>query len=463
MLMTITTTHEPATDLGYLLYKHPDRCQSFDISYGRAHVFYPEASEQRCTAALLLELDPVRLVRSKDKQNTAPLAQYVNDRPYVASSFFSVAMSQVFSTALSGNSKERPALADTPLPLEVTLDVVPCRGGDDALRRLFEPLGYIVETKRHPLDETFGWDDSRYYSVSLRNDLRLTDVLSHLYVLIPVLDGDKHYWVGADEVDKLLRHGEGWLDDHPHRDFVVTRYLERRHSLVRDALDRLRLLDDEPPDEEPDAEVAPPKLTLGRQRMEAVTQRLLEIGASRVVDLGCGEGKLVKALLAERQFQKILAVDVSHRVLEIAARRLKLDRMAPAKRERLELLHGSLFYQDSRLKNCDAAAVVEVIEHLDPERLPEFERVLFGALRPGYVVLTTPNAEYNVVWETLPAGSFRHGDHRFEWTREQFGRWTSRVCTEFGYVVHERFGIGEEVAEHGYPTQAVVLRREDSA
>src|SRR5690349_1029846 len=188
MLLTITTTHRPATDLGYLLHKNPARAQSFALGFGQVHVFYPEATEERCTAALLLDVDPVGLVR-KDHGAGFTLDQYVNDRPYVASSFLSVAIAQVFGSALAGRSKERPELAEAPLPFEARLAVLPCRGGEAFLRRLFEPLGYAVAVTRHPLDERFQeWGEGPYYTVTLRADCRLRDLLTHLYVLIPVLD-----------------------------------------------------------------------------------------------------------------------------------------------------------------------------------------------------------------------------------------------------------------------------------
>ncbi|MCC2669110.1 MAG: hypothetical protein K0Q72_1581, partial [Armatimonadetes bacterium] len=156
MLLTITTTHSPATDLGYLLVKNPARTQSFELPFGSAHVFYPEVSEERCTAALLLEVDPVGLVRGRrgPAGEGRLLEQYVNDRPYVASSFLSVALSSIFGTAMSGRSRERPELAATPLPMEARLAVLPCRGGEGFLRRLFEPLGYRLDAVPHPLDET---------------------------------------------------------------------------------------------------------------------------------------------------------------------------------------------------------------------------------------------------------------------------------------------------------------------
>jgi 3' terminal RNA ribose 2'-O-methyltransferase Hen1 len=463
MLLTVTTTGTPgapATDLGFLLHKNPARVQSFELSFGRAHVFYPEASPERCTAALLLDVDPVGLVR---RPGEAALAQYVSDRPYVASSFLSVAIGAVYGTALAGRSRERPELAERARPLEASLAVVPCRGGEALLQRLFEPLGYALEARRHPLDERFpAWGEGPYFTVGLRAAARLRDLLAHLYVLVPVLDDEKHYWVGEDEVEKLLRHGQGWLAAHPERDVITRRYLKRRRSLVEAAL--ARLSDDAP---EPDAakearddEEAAVERPLGlhEQRIGAVVAALRASGARRVLDLGCGEGRLLQALLPERSFGEIVGLDVSHRALERAAERLRLDRQPTARRERVTLLHGALTYRDRRLAGYDAAAVVEVVEHLDPPRLAAFERVLFEHARPGTVVLTTPNREYNPKFATLPAGQLRHRDHRFEWTRPELQRWAEGVASRFGYAV--RFlPIGPEDPVVGAPSQMAVFSR----
>jgi 3' terminal RNA ribose 2'-O-methyltransferase Hen1 len=237
LLLTITTTHAPATDLGFLLSKHPDRLQTFDCAFGKVHVFYPEATPERCTAALLLEVDPVGLVR--DRKDTFALAQYVSDRPYAASSFLSVALAQVYGSALNGKSRERPELVQTPIPLQAQIAALPCKGGDALLRRLFEPLGYVVTVEAHPLDAAFPeWGDSRYYTVTLEHTCRLQDLLNHLYVLIPVLDDEKHYWIGEDEVAKLIRHGAGWLDTHPARALIARRYLKYQRTLITQALDQ---------------------------------------------------------------------------------------------------------------------------------------------------------------------------------------------------------------------------------
>src|SRR6266542_4284543 len=435
MLLTITNSTAPATDLGYLLHKNPSRLQSFPLSFGQAHVFYPEATSERCTAALLLDVDPVALVRNRrgPSGEGGTLDQYVNDRPYVASSFLSVAIARVLGSALAGRSKGRPELTDIRMPLEAKISVLPCRGGEGFLRRLFEPLGYEVVATGHELDEKFPeWGASSYYTVEIRGHVRLQDLLTHIYVLIPVLDNEKHYWVGDDEVEKLLRHGSGWLSAHPEKEEITKRYLKYRRDIAREAL--ARLVDEESPDPDltekvhnTEEEAIERPLNLNEQRINAVMAALKSCGAKRVVDLGCGEGKLLRALLEDRSIDEIVGLDVSYRALQIAQ-----DRMPTRQRERLKLIQGSLMYRDKRLAGYDAATVIEVIEHLDQPRLTAFERVLFEAARPKTIIVTTPNCEYNVKFETLPAGKFRHKDHRFEWTREQFQQWSRQISERFG-------------------------------
>jgi 3' terminal RNA ribose 2'-O-methyltransferase Hen1 len=466
VLLTISTTHQPATDLGHLLRKNPARVHSFTQSYGTAHVFYPEASFERCTVALLVEIDPIGLVRNRrgPAGEQRSLEQYVNDRPYVASSFLSVAIADVFGSAMGGRSKERQELVEEPLPLQANIAVLPCRGGDVFLRQLFEPLGYKVTAERYPLDERFPeWGESPYFKVELDAVISLRTLLSHLYVLLPVLDNDKHYWVGDDEVAKLLRHGKGWLASHPQRENITRRYLKHQRSLVDEALSQL--LDENEPDPDAKAEIYAQEeesiereISLNEQRLGTVLAALKASGAARVLDLGCGEGKLLRLLLQEKQFTEIVGMDVSHRALEIARDRIHYERLPPVQKKRLSFLHGSLIYRDQRLSGFDAAAVVEVVEHLDTPRLAAFERVLFEFTRPNTVALTTPNREYNVKWETLPAGKFRHRDHRFEWTRPEFQDWANRVASRFGYNV--RFlPVGVEDSAVGSPTQMAVFTR----
>jgi 3' terminal RNA ribose 2'-O-methyltransferase Hen1 len=469
MLLTITSSASPATDLGFLLHKNPDRVHEKELPFGFARVCYPEATPDRCTAALIVDIDPVELVRGRrgGPQGNAPsLSQYVNDRPYAASSFMSVAINKLFGTAMTGRSKDRPELAEQPLALTIRMPVVPCRGGERVLRSLFEPLGYQVTASGIALDETFPeWGQSRYLDVSLAVEARLKDVLEHLFVLLPVLDDDKHYWVGDAEVDKLLRRGGEWLAAHPERELITRRYLRHDRRLTRDALARLieadGSLDD--PDETQlahDAEEAAIEkpVRLNDQRMEAVVAALRDLRAQRIADLGCGQGTLVRALVKESWVDRVVGVDVSWRSLETAARRLRLDEMPPRQRARVDLWQGALTYRDRRLRDFDAVAVVEVVEHIDPPRLGAFEDALFGDARPRAAVVTTPNVEYNPLFAGMPQDRLRHKDHRFEWTRAEFASWCDRIASRHGYSVAIA-GIGPEDEQRGCPTQMAVFTR----
>jgi 3' terminal RNA ribose 2'-O-methyltransferase Hen1 len=460
LLLTLTTTHRPATELGFLLHKHPDRLQTFPLPFGRAHVFYPEASENRCTAALLLDIDPVGLVRRGRDSSSFALAEYVNDRPYVASSFMSVALVTVFKSAMTGACKGHEELAAATIPLEAWLPAVPSGGGADMVRSIFEPLGYAVDVDELPVDPEFPeWGAGRHVSLRLAAEVRLVDLLNHLYVLLPVLDGAKHYWVDETEIEKLMRRGEGWLAVHPEREMIVRRYLKHQRQLYSPLL--AQLAEAAPTVTEPDEATTEDRLeergSLREQRLSAVRSALKESGARRVLDLGCGAGALLERLLRD-DYELIVGADVSVRALEQATRRLRLDEMHDAQRKRIQLLQTALTYRDGRLRGFDAAVLMEVIEHLDPPRLVALEQNVFASAQPSTVVVTTPNAEYNPTWASLPAGEFRHPDHRFEWTRGEFSAWASGVAERHGYAVRY-VAIGPEDAAFGAPTQMAVFSR----
>ncbi|MXW61770.1 MAG: 3' terminal RNA ribose 2'-O-methyltransferase Hen1 [Acidimicrobiaceae bacterium] len=462
MLVSLTSTTPDATDLGFLLHKHPDRVRSVDVGFGSAHVFYPEASPQRCTATLFVEVDPIDLARGGKGRQPQGLEPYVSDRPYVASSMLSVALGRLFRTALSGTCETRPELVSAPLDLEVDLPVLSVRGGEEVLEALFEPLGYQIESVPIPLDEQHpAWGDSRCLSVRLRDQHTVRSTLEHLYVMFGVLDDRKHYWIGPDEIDKLLRRGGDWLASHPQADLITSRYL-RFGSFAREALVRLSeagedtdLMDERNDDAEQAVERP---ISLNEQRLEAVTEAIRRVGGGRVVDLGCGEGRLLQRLVAEHCVTEVLGVDVSVGALERTERRLRLDEMSERRRERISLVQGALTYTDERLRGFDVATVVEVIEHLDSERLDVFADVVFGHAAPATVVLTTPNREYNANFERLGATGLRHGDHRFEWTRDEFASWAHSIKDQFGYS-YKTSGIGPVDLVHGPPTQMAVFRR----
>jgi 3' terminal RNA ribose 2'-O-methyltransferase Hen1 len=454
VLLTITTTREPATDLGFLLHKHPDRLQSFEVSAGVAHVFYPEASPARCTAALLLEVDPIALVRGRD----AELTQYVNDRPYAASSMLAVAMKEAFRTALTGRCDARPELAGTPIPLELRVPALRCKGGAELVRRVFEPLGWAVDVRQMPLDPP-EWGDSPYVDLLLTGTIPLKDALNHLYVLLPVLDDAKHYWVSTDEIDKLIRAGGDWLAGHPEKALIARRYLAHRRSLAESALARLAEAGEDldnaiDADESAEDEVA--RKPLAVRRREAILAVLKDLRARKVGDFGCGGGALTRELVSDRDIDLVVATDVSARALQLAARRLHLDRDG-SDNSKIRLFQSALTYRDDRLTGLDAAVLMEVIEHVDADRLPALERAVFGFAAPSAVVVTTPNSEYNVLYPDLKG--MRHPDHRFEWTRAEFGDWAGRVCTGYGYRAEFR-GVGDEDPDRGAPTQLAVFTKE---
>lgn len=462
MNLSITTTHKPASDLSYLLHKHPDRVQQVEITAGVAHIYYTEVSEERCSISLLLDIDPVGLVRrsSGPGGNDFSLDQYVNDRPYVASSFLSAAIAQAFSTAMNGRCKDKPELVSVPMPLEVEMTVLPVRGGEAVLRQLFEPLGYQVEAEQYPIDPAFPqWGLSRYFTVRLSNKLTVRQLLSHLYILIPVCDNDKHYWVGQHEIEKLLEKGRDWLPEHPARELITRRYLKHQIGLTNKAL--AILLDNEGEEEVEEQIVEPEQRQRAHElRLLRVRDELLNADAKRVVDLGCGEGKLLKLLLAQKQFEFILGMDVSYRSLEIAKDKLKTDRLSPRQQQRIQLIQGSLTYRDRRIEGFDAAALVEVIEHLDEPRLAALEKAVFQFARPATVVITTPNAEYNKLFPNHQEGQMRHSDHRFEWTRTEFENWGNRVAGTYGYTaVYTQ--VGEEHPEAGALSQMGIFRLND--
>lgn len=516
VLLTISVTASAAmptaSDLGFLLHKHPGRAQSTEVFGGTAHVLWPQADERSATAALLLDVDTAALQRSRGRGQTPEgfaLADHVNDRPYAASSLLAVALGKVFRTALAGRCDARPELAGAPLPLEVHVPSLVSRGGPALVHQLFAPLGWDVDAVAQPLDpEVPAWGDSRVVDARLRGTLRLADALAQLYVLLPVLDDAKHYWVSADEVDKLVRAGGDWLPAHPERELVMTRYLRHQRSLVRDAVARLDDVEGLPLDDGSDSNAVPPPddhgvdeaspqethpevrdrrsavhdrrpevrdhaersaqraTPLAVLRREAVLAVLREAGAASVVDLGCGEGGLVRELLRDPRFTRVVGADVSARELEKAARRIgagsTTGSLPDTVAARLELLQTSATYRDERLAGVDAVTLVEVVEHLDPPRLPALERSVFAHARPRTVVVTTPNAEHNVRYPGLAPGSFRHPDHRFEWTRAELAAWARQVGERHGYAVVLR-PVGDDDAEVGPPTQmAVFTRRETS-
>jgi len=480
MLFTITYTGENAADLGYLLHKNPSRPQTADFSYGRVHVFYPEVQAERCTAALLLDMDPIDLARGRPGSRARGLFDYVNDRPYVSSSFMSTAISRVYGTAMSGRCEKKPELVNKELDLSASLTMLPCRGNTAMLEKVFAPLGYELSWEESLLDERFPeWGQARYVNLNLHGKQKLMNLLRHIYVLIPVFDFRKHYWIGEGEVDKLLSHGESWLETHPEKNFITHRYFTKLHRYARIALERMERFDNgeggagsgsavsmEDDDVTQGNNEAAVNQPLNDLRLAAVASELKACKAELIIDLGCGEGNLLRLLSKEKCFTALAGSDVSLNALERAAEKLKIELPREAagimgneakERKRLKLFQGSLCYRDRRFKGYDAAVIMEVIEHLDENRLPALCSVVFGDAAPNTVIITTPNSEYNVYYPGL-AGRFRHPDHRFEWNRAQFRAWAEALAACYGYSLRIE-GIGQCSEEEGYPTQMGIFTK----
>lgn len=463
MLLTITMKGTNTQELGYLLHKNPYRAQSFELSFGMAYVFYTEVTNNRTTAALLLKLNPIDLARGKLGSKDGGLFDYVNDRPYVSSSFMSTALNRIFSTAMNGRCTKRQELADSALDLEAVIYNLPVRGEKTFVQEVFEPLGYQVGIRESILDDKFvEWGESCYIDLTISGKLKLSDLLNHLYVLIPVFDKQKHYYMSEDEIDKLLRHGKGWISSHPKKNQIIHRYFDMKRSYANKTIAKLLEMESEIEETtvtDDTTETMPQtqkRVPLNTQRMEAVKNAVLSSGAQSVLDIGCGEGKLTSILLREQQIKRITAADVSVSVLEKAKQKLNYERMQDYLKNKLTLIQASLLYKDRRFEGFDIACVIEIIEHLDPPRIPLFEKVLFGSAKPKTVVLTTPNKEYNDNYSTLENGTLRHKDHRFEWTRKEFRNWCEHICEEFSYTVIYQ-NIGETDENYGSPTQAAIF------
>ena len=459
MLLTITYTAKNSSYIGYLLHKNPSRAQSFELNFGKAYVFYPEVSDERTTVALLLDIDPIDLAKGKAGSGAGGLFDYVSDRPYVSSSFMSTAIGRVFGTAMKGRCDERPLLATSTLDLTACIRNLACRGDLGFINEVFEPLGYEVSYESRKLDERFPeWGESPYIDLTIKGNVRLCDLLNHIYVLIPVFDRQKHYFAHTDEIEKLLRHGEGWLADHPERNRIVYRYFNKKRSFANTVIRAYELDEEDSENEELDENEEERRIPLNEMRLNAVKDAIISSGANSVIDIGCGEGRLISRLLAEPQLSRVSGADASVASLQRANENLNTDRMPEAKRKKLQLFQGSLTYRDDRFSGYDCISLVEVIEHLDLCRLSAFERVVFEFASPKTVIITTPNKEYNANYEWLDSTSLRHFDHRFEWSRAEFREWCMSVCKRFGYTV-KYSEIGEITEKYGAPTQMGVFTK----
>jgi SAM-dependent methyltransferase len=402
MLLTLQSPEPLDPGFAHLTGNDPPAMRTFDLPEGRAHLFRTGVH----SAALILESE-----LPTPAEAPSPPAQAT----YAAGALLGSALDRIVDSASVPES-------DAPRLIEVRLPALWSPAGETIFTRLFAPLGYRVDAARLPPGPEQPWaGKSPYCSVGLSGRHRLGDVLGHLSVLLPLVDG-RPRGMSDGHAAVLWEKGRAWLETHPERE-VLERLLLRRPS-TGDGHER---------------------------RHEAVLAALKECGARRVLDLGCGVGTLLQRLLEEPRFEEVVGVEVARRELAEAASRMVDD-------GRGRVLHGSLAYRDARLAGFDAAALVEVVEHLDPPQLASLEGAVWEVARPGTVVVTTPNVEYNSLFENYRGGRLRHPDHRFEWTRHEFHTWARAVAARHGYTV--RFGAaGPEDARVGPLTQMAVFER----
>jgi 3'' terminal RNA ribose 2''-O-methyltransferase Hen1 len=456
MLLTITYKGKDTQDLGYMLFKNPNRPQSVKLTTGSAYVYYPKVSDEETTIALLLDINSLDLAKGEKGKDVQPqsLFDYVNDRPYVASSFLATAMNKVFGTAISGRGDEYQELVDSKLNLSATIHMFPCPVDKERINKVFEPLGYEVNYETFLLDNKFPeWGDSKYVNLTVSGNVVLRDLLKQIILLIPVFDKFKHYDVSnQDELNKLLKLGDGWLSDHPEKDFIVNRYLQFKKGLVNKAQEHLKSDVDEI-EESIDKAVTEKEESLNTTRFNSVINELIKIEAKSVLDIGCSNGKLLEAIRDKMPNIKLAGIDVHLKAVSIA------DKMANKKDlDKIDFFQSSILYKDKRFKGYDAVTAIEVMEHIDEFKLYLFEKVLFGYINPRVAILTTPNKDYNENYDNINNKGLRHFDHRFEFTKREFESWVTKICSKYGYIYFFK-SIGKADEKDQQPTLMVTFMK----
>ena len=447
MQLTIQATGDNAKVMSHLLSKNPANLYERNQKGHLVRFFYSKFTDQEVEATIFVTPDPIELVQSNS--NSYDITHYINDREFAVSSIFCSLIRSALGTALNGQPKEQyMEWVDHPFSLQFEFGPVVSTLTDQQLAELFEPLGFALAITRQEIDYSIRMkDESSARYLTLRGTKTLHESLRQLFVLIPVLDNYKHYYIDEKEIEKLERYGEGWLENHPLRDFIYRKSLRFKELYSQ--------VESQKPAGEPEVQVK--KARLNELRYEKIAETVSQLKPESVVDFGSGEGKLSERLGLIAGVREILAVEPSQSAAVKAAARFHKAQ----ENEHFTMpktLWGSLFYFDERLQGKDAIILCEVIEHIDEDRLPKAMDTILHAYRPGALIITTPNREYNDVYEMEER--FRHTDHRFEWTRAEFQQWClERNNQEFYGLQFE--GIGEEHDLQGHPTQMCIFTRKE--
>lgn len=457
MQLAIKATGEGAKMLSFLLSKNPQNLYDRMEKGYRVRLTYTVFSDSEVEALIFVTPDPVELV--KNSPDTYEITQYINDREFVVSSIFCSNTRSALGTALNGRPKEEYLdWAKHAFQLTIGFGPVATDLPDAAIKNLFEPLGYQTEIERGRADYNFQFKErSSARFINLQSKVTLQNALQHLFVLIPVLDDYRHYFIDEREIEKLERYGEGWLADHPLKELIIKRTLRFRELIDQMVLNSHQTeLINEAVTPEPNIS-SQPVVRLNKLRYQRLVKIIEDLAAREsIVDFGAGEGKLSVRLGFIPGVKEILAVEPTEKEQLRALKRFseasrKDDFIAPTP------VWGSLFYYDEQLCGKDVMILSEVIEHIDESRLPRVMDTILGSYKPQVLLITTPNAEYNPVYQ-MEEG-IRHKDHRFEWSRAEFAEWTYCLARNYAYEV-QIDGIGEEAEGYGHPSQLAILTRQ---
>jgi 3' terminal RNA ribose 2'-O-methyltransferase Hen1 len=432
------------------LAKNPYNLYDRDEKSNRVRLVYTVFNEKQAEAVIFVSPDPVELVRNSP--NAFDITQYINDREFVVSSLFCSYIRKALGTALNGKPKEDYVeWVDHPFDLQISFGPVASHLSDQKIEELFQPLGYSIHIERGETKYSFELKQkSSARFINVKGHVTVQQALRHLFILIPVIDNYKHYFIDEREIEKLERYGEGWLDEHPLREYIIRQSL-RFSELIHKVQIPLSIDEEELSKNEVEKEESPePKVRLNELRYQAIVEKVKSLSLKdNIVDLGSGEGKLSVRLGEIPGVKEILAVEPSENAQLRAIERFEKVSKNQHYVSPTPVL-GSLFYYDDRLLNKDVMILCEVIEHIDEYRLSSIMKTIFSEYQPKIIIVTTPNREYNAVYEMDEA--MRHTDHRFEWTRREFKSKCETWIENVPYSM-ETEGIGQEHEEHGHPTQ----------
>jgi len=427
MQLSIYTKNPHARAISHLLAKNPATVYERQVKGHAVRFVYHKMTDDELYASIFVTPDSLALVKDNEAFD---ITHYINDREFAVSTIFLSLIRSALGTALNGKPKEEYIqFAAMDFPFTFEFGPISSRLTDEEIRNIWEPLGYEVTINTMT-------DAKRARFLTLTNTITLKKALQQIFILIPVMDDYKHYFIDEAERERLENYGEGWLETHPMREFIYKKALRFKQLYMSE--------------EENEQKVNKP--SLNTRRYETIADAVTALKPKTVIDMGAGEGKLSMLLAQIDSITNLYSVDPSNHALARMQKRFADQQFAAAP----IIKWGSLYYEDKEFTEADVFILCEVIEHIDEERLPQIMHLITQNYTPKHLIITTPNAEYNTVYELEV---MRHDDHRFEWDRKQFEAWCKAVAPNYDLQFE---GIGSVHEQYGAPTQMCIMTRRDS-